>query len=147
MKNLILIIAILFATTATSQINVLLHFTGNENAIKKVQDSLNFSYVKLERMIDVYSLVINDKATFKKIRAKVKRAPNAEILGGWNKKGKFFVFDETTDNFTRGKFKLKMKQYVEKDSIGNPMAPRDYTDEELNQGVINQIYGWGKREY
>lgn len=147
MKNIILILIVLFSINSYSQINVLVHFTGKETAIKKAADSLHFSYVKLNRMNNVYSLVISSKEKFIEVRRLIKKSPNVTIIGGWNSQGKFLSFPNSVDNFSRIKFKNRLKKFIRRNKDGDIIEQRNYTNEELTKGVINQIYGWGKREF
>ena len=103
-------------------INILVHFAGSEQKIKDASEEFNFAYVKLERMNNVYSFYIKNKTDFVAIRARIKQAPNVTIIGGWNKKGKFITLPNSTDNFTRAKFKQRMKKFIRRDSnrLGRP---------------------------
>jgi len=147
MKKIILIIVLLLSIESYSQINVLVHFTGNEKAMKTASDSLNFSYIKLQRMTDVYSLVIRSKEDFVKVRRRIKKSPNATIIGGWNKQGDFISFPNAGDNFTRAKYRQRLKRRITRNSEGDVIEDRQYTDDELKQDPLNQIYGWNKRKH
>lgn len=128
-------------------INILVHFAGSEEVIKEAQEEFNFDYYKLERMNNVYSFFIKSKVHFVAIRARIKEAPNVTIIGGWSKKGKFISLPDSTDNFTRAKFKQRMKKFIRRDENGDVVENRDYTTAELQSGVINIVFGQATREF
>ncbi len=130
-------------------INILIHFAGAKSKIEKASKSEDtpFAYIKEGRMNNVYSLFLKDKEAFIEIRKKIKKLTSVTIIGGWNRQGKFITLPNASDNFTRSKFKARMKKFVRHDENGNEIENRDYTDEELTNGVINQIYGHPPREF
>ena len=146
MKNIILFIIFISSITASSQINILVH-SEKERTIKRLSDSLNFSYVKLQRMKDTYSIVISHRDSFPRIRRRLKRNSNTTIIGGWNKAGKALIMPNIVDNHSRSKYRAHLKRRITKNKEGEVVEDREYTDDELKDGVINQIYGWNKREY
>ena len=130
---------------------VLVYFTGNpqavENASEGEEDGTGtFSYVKLSRMNDVYQLIINGLVDLAIIRAKVLAAPNALIIGGWKPNGTFVSFPDVDDDFNRAKFMAKLKKFTWVNENGDTQE-RDYTIQELKDGIINRIYGWVKQEF
>jgi len=129
-------------------INVLIHFTGGEDKIKTASESEDtpFAYVKLGRMNNTYSLFIKSREDFKEIRKKIKKNPNATIIGGWNRHGSKIKFPNSTDDYTRAKLRQRLKRYIRRNENGDILEDREYTDTELEAGVINKIYGWDKRE-
>jgi len=146
MKNLIFTIAILVSVISYSQVNVI--FTINKPFnVEVVSDSLNFSYVELERMEDAFSIVMDSLEQFVPIRLELNKGANLSVIGGWDANGNTLVFPNPQDNHSRSKYKSKMKKKKIRDENGDVISEVDYTDEELENGVIGEIFGWDKREY
>ena len=132
-------------------ITVLIHFTGAEAKIKAASENeespVKFSYFKETRMNNVYQLFIKSREDFIIIRKKIKKLSNVTIICGWKRDGKKIVFPNSEDDFTRAKFKQRLKRRITRDANGDVTEDRAYTDTEINNGVINEIYGHPKRKY
>lgn len=139
-------IMVLLALQSYSQVNILV-YSKYEAPIERGRDSLGFSYIKLANMNKVYSLVISDSTTFRKVRKRLVKNSNTKILGGWGLDGKKLKFANPLDSLTRTKFRARLKRRIRRDSIGDVIEDREYTDEEINGGIINEIFGWGKRDH
>jgi len=132
-------------------ITVLIHFKGAEAKIKAASENedskVKFAYFKETRMNNVYQLFIKSREDFVIIRKKIKKLSSVTIICGWNDKGKKIKFPNSEDDFTRAKFKQRLKKRITRDENGEVTEDREYNDEEINEGVINVIYGHPKREY